>query len=74
MVPFCSAIVTTPPCSTGFPFCHAAQHPQPRPGGAGTRRLHDLLASESRLSATAIQTVGVKGYDGFAVALVIADP
>jgi predicted O-methyltransferase YrrM len=36
----------------------------------GTRRLHDLLASESRLSATAIQTVGDKGYDGFAIALV----
>jgi predicted O-methyltransferase YrrM len=44
------------------------------PAVLGTRRLHDLLASESRLSATAIQTVGVKGYDGFAVALVIADP
>jgi predicted O-methyltransferase YrrM len=40
----------------------------------GTRRLHDMLASEPRLSATAIQTVGAKGYDGFAVALVVADP
>jgi len=38
-----------------------------------TRRLHDLLASDPRLSATAIQTVGDKGYDGFAIALVTAD-
>jgi len=44
------------------------------PAVLGTRRLHDLLASEPRLSATAIQTVGDKGYDGFAIALVIADP
>jgi len=44
------------------------------PAVLGTRRLHDLLASEPHLSATAIQTVGDKGYDGFAIALVIADP
>jgi predicted O-methyltransferase YrrM len=36
----------------------------------GTRRLFDYLASEPRLDATAIQTVGHKGYDGFALALV----
>lgn len=36
----------------------------------GVRRLNDLLAQEKRVSATALQTVGVKGYDGFAVALV----
>ena len=36
----------------------------------GVRRLNDLLAREKRVSATALQTVGVKGYDGFAVALV----
>jgi predicted O-methyltransferase YrrM len=29
----------------------------------GTRRFFDLLASEPRLSATAIQTVGDKGWD-----------
>ena len=29
-----------------------------------------MLASEPRVSATAIQTVGGKGYDGFALALV----
>ena len=44
------------------------------PAVQATRRLHDLLASDPRLSATAIQTVGDKGYDGFAIALVIADP
>ena len=31
----------------------------------------DLLARESRLSATTIQTVGAKGYDGFTLALVV---
>jgi predicted O-methyltransferase YrrM len=36
----------------------------------GTRATYDLLAAEPRLDATALQTVGSKGYDGFAVALV----
>ena len=36
----------------------------------GVRRLNELLAVEKRVSATAVQTVGMKGYDGFAVALV----
>ena len=40
----------------------------------GVRRFNELLAAEPRLSATAIQTVGSKGYDGFALALVTADP
>ncbi len=35
-----------------------------------TRRLHELLATDRRVSATAIQTVGSKGHDGFALALV----
>jgi predicted O-methyltransferase YrrM len=39
----------------------------------GVRRLNTVMAAESRVSATAIQTVGSKGYDGFAMALVIAD-
>ncbi len=34
------------------------------------RRLHEMLAAEPRVSATTIQTVGSKGYDGFMVALV----
>jgi predicted O-methyltransferase YrrM len=38
----------------------------------GARRLFELLAGEPRISSTAIQTVGVKGYDGFAFALVTA--
>jgi predicted O-methyltransferase YrrM len=42
------------------------------PAVRGTRHLFDRLAAEPRVSATAIQTVGSKGYDGFAVALVTA--
>ena len=34
------------------------------------RRLHEALRGDSRVSATTIQTVGVKGYDGFLIALV----
>jgi len=40
----------------------------------GARKLFDSLAAEPRLSASALQTVGAKGYDGFAIALVTADP
>ncbi|MFT3900602.1 MAG: O-methyltransferase [Gordonia sp. (in: high G+C Gram-positive bacteria)] len=39
------------------------------PDGDGTRRALELLGSDPRLDATAIQTVGVKGWDGFAVAV-----
>jgi predicted O-methyltransferase YrrM len=39
----------------------------------GARRFNALVAAEPRVSATALQTVGSKGYDGFAIALVIAD-
>jgi len=34
------------------------------------RQLHEMLAGEERVEATTIQTVGVKGYDGFLIALV----
>lgn len=34
------------------------------------RRLHETLAEEPRVSATTIQTVGSKGYDGFLLALI----
>jgi predicted O-methyltransferase YrrM len=34
------------------------------------RRLHETLAEEPRVFATTIQTVGVKGYDGFTIGLV----
>jgi len=36
----------------------------------GVRRFFDLLEEDPRVSATAIQTVGSKGWDGFALALV----
>jgi len=39
----------------------------------GVRRLNEAIAAEPRVSATAIQTVGVKGYDGFLIALVTGD-
>ena len=41
------------------------------PDVVGVRRMFDLIAREPRLSATAIQTVGAKGWDGFALALVL---
>jgi predicted O-methyltransferase YrrM len=40
----------------------------------GIRRFTEMLARETRVSATALQTVGSKGYDGFAIALVTSDP
>jgi predicted O-methyltransferase YrrM len=40
------------------------------PSVRGVRAFFDALAAEPRLRATAIQTVGTKGYDGFALALV----
>jgi predicted O-methyltransferase YrrM len=42
------------------------------PSIQGVRRLHEVLAAEPRVSATTIQTVGSKGYDGFTLALVVA--
>lgn len=38
----------------------------------GARRFAEALAAESRLSATVLQTVGIKGYDGFALAVVLS--
>ncbi|MDC2864603.1 O-methyltransferase [Bacillus sp. BP-3] len=37
----------------------------------GIRRFFNTLASEPQLSSTAIQTVGSKGYDGFAIGVVM---
>ena len=45
----------------------------PDPRIEGVRKFVDLLAAESRASGTTIQTVGIKGYDGFAMVLVGAD-
>jgi len=36
----------------------------------GTRKLFAEMAQEKSMTATAIQTVGLKGYDGFAIAIV----
>jgi predicted O-methyltransferase YrrM len=44
------------------------------PNIVGIRRFIELVAAEKRVSATAIQTVGQKGYDGFALLRVLADP
>jgi predicted O-methyltransferase YrrM len=43
------------------------------PNVVGVRRFHEMLAAEPRVSATTIQTVGAKGYDGFTLVLVL-DP
>lgn len=42
------------------------------PSVQGVRRFNELLAAEPRVVATTVQTVGEKGYDGFAVALVVS--
>jgi predicted O-methyltransferase YrrM len=44
------------------------------PNVLGVRRMNDRIAAEPRVSATAIQTVGSKGYDGFAIMIVNDDP
>lgn len=38
----------------------------------GVRRFNERVAAEKRVSATELQTVGSKGYDGFAMVLVTA--
>ena len=44
----------------------------PDPNVQAVRRYNALLAAEPRVTATVLQTVGSKGYDGFAIALVSA--
>ncbi|MDE2142175.1 MAG: O-methyltransferase [Elusimicrobia bacterium] len=41
------------------------------PNVKGVRRFYDMLTKEPRVSATVIQTVGAKGYDGFALAVIV---
>ncbi|NOJ70248.1 class I SAM-dependent methyltransferase [Paenibacillus alvei] len=41
------------------------------PSVIGVRSFFELIAAEPRLSATAMQTVGSRGYDGFVMALVV---
>jgi len=43
------------------------------PSVQGVRQFLQMLSAEPRVNATAIQTVGSKGYDGFTLALVTAD-
>jgi predicted O-methyltransferase YrrM len=45
----------------------------PDPDIQGSRRLFEAIAANPGLMATALQTVGSKGYDGFAIALVTGD-
>lgn len=40
------------------------------PSVQGVRKFNEMLAADPRVSVTAIQTVGSKGYDGFALVLV----
>ncbi|MFD8753674.1 O-methyltransferase [Kitasatospora sp. NPDC059577] len=40
------------------------------PAVVATRALHELIAAEPRVTATSVQTVGSKGYDGFTLARV----
>jgi predicted O-methyltransferase YrrM len=42
----------------------------PTPHVQGVRRFFEMLASEPGVEATAVQTVGSKGHDGFALAVV----
>jgi predicted O-methyltransferase YrrM len=42
----------------------------PDPNVQGVRRFFDALAAEPRIDATALQTVGVKSWDGFAIGIV----
>lgn len=50
----------------------AVVDPDPDEHSQGVRRFADLVASNPRLDATVLQTVGAKGYDGLAFALVTA--
>lgn len=47
-----------------------AEAENPDEAGQAQRTLHEMLRDEPRVSATTIQTVGGKGYDGFLLALV----
>jgi len=40
------------------------------PSVLGVRRLNEFLSTESTVLVTELQTVGSKGYDGFAIAII----
>jgi predicted O-methyltransferase YrrM len=66
-----SAIVADNVVRAGAILEPGADDPRLGDGGIqGLRRFYELIAAEPRLTATAIQTVGVKGHDGFVLALV----
>ena len=44
------------------------------PASQSLHQFYELAAAEPKVTMTAIQTVGVKGHDGFAVALVTGSP
>lgn len=44
------------------------------PAIQGTRKMFDLMSRDPRITSTALQTVGSKGYDGFAMAIVAEKP
>lgn len=49
-----------------------ADEGSPDPRVRAVRRYHELVAAEPSLSATVLQTVGVKGYDGLSFAVVVS--
>jgi predicted O-methyltransferase YrrM len=49
---------------------HVVDEKSDDPAILGTRRLFSDMALQRGMTATAIQTVGLKGYDGFAIAIV----
>jgi predicted O-methyltransferase YrrM len=46
-------------------------HEDPDANIQGVRHFTEMLSAEKRLSSTVLQTVGGKGYDGFAIAIVL---
>lgn len=43
------------------------------PSVIGVRKLNEMLRDDPRVTATTIQTVGVKGYDGLTIAMLLSD-
>lgn len=50
----------------------AIAEPKGDAGARGTRRMNEMIAAEPRVTATAIQTVGSKGWDGFCLIRVLS--
>jgi len=49
---------------------HVVDERSDDPSVVGTRKLFAEMAQEKRMTATALQTVGLKGYDGFTISIV----